>query len=109
LELKNDHVLEGPGAFGGVQSSMIEIRVTVKKIYVTYLCAAQVGINPLTLATGVELVVRFGVQLVAKLERIRVSDEECHHLQPEFPWLCGTEFGSVAGSAGVAKRQKEMA
>jgi hypothetical protein len=58
---------------------------------------------------GVELFVRFDVQLVAKLGWIRVSDGEGHHLQTEFPWLCGIESGSVAGSAGVAEHQKGMA
>ena len=84
--MKEDHVLEGPGAFEGGQSSIIEIRVTV---------------------SWIELFVRFDVQLVGKLGLgwIRVSDGECHHLRPEFSWLCGTEFGSIAGSARVAEHQ----
>jgi hypothetical protein len=72
----------------------------------TYLCAIQVGINLLTLASSS---VQFDVQLVAKLGRIWVSDGEGHHLQTEFPWLCGIESGSVAGSAGVAEHQRGMA
>ena len=91
--MKKDRVLEGPGAFG-VQSSIIEIRV-------------MVSWNQ-SIDVGIELFVQFVMQLVAKLRRIRVSDGEGHHLQPEFPWLCGTEFGSVAGSAGLAECQIDI-
>ena len=79
--MKKDHVLKGPSAFEGGQSSIIEIKVTVSWNQ--------------SIDIGAKLFVRFDMQLVGKLGWIWVLMEKVIVCSLNFPSLSRTKFRCV--------------